>query len=115
VVSLHPAAQLGIVVLSSAFPTGAPDGLADGLFKPVEHGRLTQTWIANWTPIYAGIGAAFAAGGAPSETAPASPEPALATSAYTSTFANDYVGPVEISGGDGALELSLGLSHSAFR
>jgi CubicO group peptidase (beta-lactamase class C family) len=114
VVSLHPAAQLGIVVLSSAFPTGAPDGLADSLFDLVEHGRLTQDWIANWNPIYAGIGATLAAGGAPYETAPASPEPALPANAYTGIFANDYVGPVEISGEDGALELSLGPERQHF-
>jgi CubicO group peptidase (beta-lactamase class C family) len=105
---LYPAQQLGIVVLSSAFPTGVPDGLADSLFDLVEHGRLTRDWIAGWNPIYTGIGAAFAASGEPYETAPASPAPALAASAYTGVFANDYVGPVEIGGEDGALELRMG-------
>jgi CubicO group peptidase (beta-lactamase class C family) len=108
VVSLHPSQQLGITVLSSAFPTGVPDGLADSLFDLVAHGRLTQDWIAGWDAVYSGIGAAFAASGAPYETAPASPDPALPASAYTGLFANDYVGPVEISGEDDALELRIG-------
>jgi hypothetical protein len=98
VASLRPVHQLGGVVLSSAFPTGVPDGLADGLFDLVEHGSLTRDWIAGWNPIYAGIGAAFAASGEPYESAPASPAPALPASAYTGVFANDYVGTVEISG-----------------
>lgn len=108
VASLRPVHQLGSVVLSSAFPTGVPDGLADGLFDLVEHGSLTRDWIAGWNPIYAGIGAAFAASGEPYESAPASPAPALPASAYTGVFANDYVGTVEISSQVGALELRVG-------
>jgi hypothetical protein len=107
-VSLHPAERLGIVVLTSAFPTGVPDGLADSLFDLVANGRLSRDWIAGWNPIYASIGAAFGASGAPYETAPASASPSLPASAYLGTFANDYVGPVQISGHEGALELRMG-------
>lgn len=114
VAALHPAEQLGIVVLSSAFPTGVPDGLADSLFDLVANGRLTQDWFAGWNALYTGIGAAFGASGAPFETAPASPAPALPASAYTGIYANDYVGPVEISGEDGALELRMGPEPRAF-
>jgi CubicO group peptidase (beta-lactamase class C family) len=107
-VSLHPAQQLGIVVLTSAFPTGVPDGLADNFFDLVDRGSLTRNRIEDWNPIYAGIGAAFAASGEPYETAPESPAPALPASAYLGTFANDYVGSVEISVEEGALELRMG-------
>ena len=79
-----------------------------GLFDLVANGRLTRDWIAAWDPFYAGIGAAFGASGAPYETAPASPASALPASAYLATFANDYVGPVEVSGEEGALELRMG-------
>jgi CubicO group peptidase (beta-lactamase class C family) len=113
-VSVRPARQLAIVTLTSAFPTGVPDGLNDSLFDLVEHGRLTQDWIAGWNTLYAGIGAAFAASGEPYETAPASPSPALPASAYTGVYANDYAGPVEISGEDGALELSMGPEPRVF-
>jgi CubicO group peptidase (beta-lactamase class C family) len=107
-VSLHPAQHLGIVVLCNAFPTGVPDGLADNFFDLVERGSLTRNRIEDWNPIYAGIGAAFAASGLPYETAPESPTPAMPASAYAGVFANDYVGPVEISGEEGALELRMG-------
>ncbi|MDQ3694634.1 MAG: serine hydrolase [Chloroflexota bacterium] len=107
-VSLHPADQLGIVVLASAFPTGVPDALAASLFDLVAHGALTEDWFTGWNAIYDSIGAAFAAGGAPYVTAPASPAAALSASAYAGTYANDYAGPVEISGTDDALELRMG-------
>jgi CubicO group peptidase (beta-lactamase class C family) len=113
-VSVRPAQQLAVVTLTSAFPTGVPDGLNDCLFDLVEHGRLTQDWIAGWNTLYAGIGAAFAASGEPYETAPASPSPALPASAYTGSYANDYAGLVEISGEDGALELRMGPEPRVF-
>ena len=108
VATLHPAQQLGIVVLTSAFPTGVPDGLADNFFDLVERGSLTRNRIEDWSPFYTGVGAAFGASGAPYETAPDSPAPALPASAYLGTYANDYVGPVEIAGEEGALELRMG-------
>ncbi len=111
---LHPTEQLGIVVLTSAFPTGVPDGLSDSLFDLVANGRLTQDWIAGWNAIYAGIGAAFGASGEPFQTPPASAAPALPASAYTGVYGNDYVGPVEISGEEGALALSMGPAPAVF-
>jgi hypothetical protein len=95
-------------VLSNAFPTGVPDGLTESLFDLAEHGKLTRDWIAAWKPIYESLVAAFALAGLPYETPPASPAPALPARAYAGVYANDYAGPVEISGDDTALELRMG-------
>jgi CubicO group peptidase (beta-lactamase class C family) len=111
---LLPEERLGIAILSNAFPTGVPDGLAASLFDFVLQGRLSRDWIAAWNAIYDMLLASMAAGGAPYVTAPAAPTPALPAGAYVGTYANDYAGPVEVSGGDGALSLRLGPDRRAF-
>jgi CubicO group peptidase (beta-lactamase class C family) len=113
-VSLLPAEQLGIVVLANAFPTGVPDGLAAAFFDLARNGSLSRDWIAAWSAPYDALYAAFAASGAAYETAPASPSPALPTSAYVGAYANDYVGPVEIGEAGGGLELAIGPERRSY-
>ena len=111
---LVPEQQLGIVVLANAFPTGVPDGLAAAFFDLARNGSLSRDWIAAWSAPYDALYAAFAASGAAYETAPASPSPALPTSAYVGAYANDYVGPVEIGEAGGGLELAIGPERRSY-
>ena len=110
VVSMIPAEHLGIVVLSNAFPTGVPEGLAATFYDLVFDGRPSQDWIARWGALFKG---AFGErvvqeAMAPFAKVPSPPRAALAPAAYTGAYANDYIGNVEISEKDGVLVIALG-------
>ena len=108
-VSILPERGIGIVVLSNAFPTGLPEGLADSLFDLVFKGKVEKDWIAAWDKTYAGLfGPAIEAAKARFATPPAEPRPALSNAAYLGRYANDYIGNAVISEENGALVLGLG-------
>lgn len=113
-VRLLPAEQLGIVVLANAFPTGVPDGLAASFVELVVNGRLSRDWVAFWNERYDDLIEAFSAAGAVYATPPAAPAPPLSASAYVGTYANDYVGALEISGDDVELLMRIGPGQMTF-
>ena len=51
-VHLIPGEQLGIVVLSNAFPTGVPEGIAKTFFDLVFVGSPTRDWVAYANEIF---------------------------------------------------------------
>ncbi len=108
-VSLLPAEELGIVVLTNAFPTGVPEGLADTFFELVMTGKTTQDWVAEWNNIYGQLfGPAIEVAIKRYGTPPASPLPALPLSAYSGTYFNPYIGEAIVAEKDGKLEIRLG-------
>jgi len=54
-VTLWPEAELGIVVLANAFPTGAPEGIVDTFADLVFDGAAAQDYVAAWDGIYASL------------------------------------------------------------
>jgi len=109
VANLLPSEQLGIVVLSNAFPTGVPDALADSLFDLVFTGEVTRDWVTPWNAIYASIiEPAVEAAKSTYGTPPASSSPALPLTAYAGTYQNDYLGSATVAAGDSTLTLKLG-------
>lgn len=108
-VTLYPDADLGIVVLSNAFPTGAPEGLADSFFDLVFDGEVSRDWVAAWDEAYDGLfGPAIAAVEAAYAAPPVPATPALPDAAYAGTYANAYAGEAVVSAEDGGLVLRLG-------
>ncbi len=114
VVNLLPAEHIGITVLTNAFPSGVPDGLANSFYDVALNGKLTQDWVGLWTKAYDGLTASFAAGGLPYATRPAAPLPALPLGSYTGTYTNEYFGPLEITQENDHLVVHLGPDHQAF-
>ncbi len=109
VASMIPSEQLGIVVLTNAFPTGVPDALADSFFDLVFTGSVSRDWVSPWNALYASIaGPAIKAAKSEYGTPPASRSPALALSAYTGTFRNDYLGAAIVVEENDSLVLKLG-------
>ena len=109
VASLMPSEQLGITVLSNAFPTGVPDALASSFFDLVFTGALSRDWIPPWNGVYESImgpaiEAAKSAFGKPS----AASSPALPAEAYAGTYHNDYLGTATVVATKEALTLKLG-------
>jgi CubicO group peptidase (beta-lactamase class C family) len=108
-VVLYPKSDLGIVVLTNAFSTGVPEGLADSFADLAFDGKVQQDWVEGWDTIYdsmfsPGVVAAKAAYAAPPSPATA----ALAPTAYAGRYANAYAGEAQVVDDHGALTLKLG-------
>ena len=102
--------QLGIVVLSNAFPTGVPEGLAASFLDTVFDGKPERDWIAHWNEFYdtnLGSGALKRAM-APYANPPEIKGAALPLAAYAGTYSNDYVGEARIEDVGPELVLHLG-------
>ena len=113
---LLPAEKIGIVILSNAFPTGVPEGLAATFLDEVFAGKPSRDWISHWNEIYdANFGAgAQKAAMAPYASGPPSPSPAMPLGAYTGFYNNAYVGDVRITEAGGALSVALGPAGKRF-
>jgi CubicO group peptidase (beta-lactamase class C family) len=113
-VRLIPDEQLGIVVLSNAFPTGVPEGIAATFFDLVFTGSPTRDWVAIADEVFE---AGYAASMKPSlayTTPPAAPAPPLSISAYMGDYRNDYVGDATVTESGGSLFLLLGPAGKRF-
>ena len=109
VVNLLPSEDLGIVVLTNAFPTGVPEGLADSFFDFVFDGALRQDYVKEWNATFDSLfGPAIEAAKKVYAVKPATPAPALPLSAYAGTYANDYLGDAVVAEANGSLVLKLG-------
>lgn len=109
VVNLLPEANLGIVVLTNAFPTGVPEGVAASFYDLALSGSLTRDWVGFWNGVYDGLVQSFATAAAAYATPPVSPAPALAPVAYAGRYTNAYFGDLTVdAGAGGALAISVG-------
>jgi CubicO group peptidase (beta-lactamase class C family) len=108
-VSLLPSEQIGIVVLSNAFPTGVPEGLADTFFDLVFAGSASEDWTLKWNALFVSMfGPALDAAKKTYGTPPVSATPALPAAAYEGTYANDYLGNAKVVAEGDGLTLRLG-------
>ncbi len=114
VVNLIPSEDLGIVVLSNAFPTGVPEAIADTFFDLVHEGEPTRDWLATWNKLFDQLAAGFTSGAAQYAQPPATPSTALPNASYVGTYTNDYVGDIEVANENGELTLLLGPQQQAF-
>ncbi len=101
-----PSADVAIVALTNATPSGIPEALTAEFADLVQFGEVRE----DWRRLYQ---AAFEAMGAPEgslvgKTPPANPTPPRRLQSYVGTYANDYWGPARITEADGKLALSLG-------
>jgi hypothetical protein len=101
-------------VLSNAFPTGVPDGIADAFFDLALNGKATRDWIGFWNQKYRDLVTAMTAGSAIYATPPASVFPPMPLSAYVGVYGNDYVGRLEVREQGGKLMLKLGRQTAEF-
>lgn len=106
-ISLLPAEDLAIVVLTNGSPVGLPESVAGTFMDLVEVGRPERDWLAAFQPRFEAMAAnpSRLAGEEPPQLA----APARADAAYLGTYANDYYGPLEVvTGADGGLVMALG-------
>ena len=97
-VHMLPEENIGMIVLSNAFPTGLPEGIAYTFFDYLHYNRSTEDWLQIWDNAYNALTAGYTQAEAPYVQAPSMPAPALNLSAYEGTYNNDYVGNVSCAG-----------------
>ncbi len=108
-VTLYPDAGLGIVVICNAFPTGAPEGIADSFFDRVFDGEVSRDWVATWNGAFESLFEPAMAAARAAYAAPPEPTtPALPDAAYVGTYANAYAGEAVVAAEGGGLVLRLG-------
>jgi hypothetical protein len=114
-VRLIPGEQLGIVVLSNAFPTGIPEAIAGTFFDSVFFGRPTRDRVAEANAIFeTGYKESMKASLVYAKP-PASPASPLPASAYVGEYRNDYVGEAKVvADSNGSLYLNLGPAGKRF-
>jgi len=107
--TLYPEAQLGIVVLANAFPTGVPEGLADNFFDTVFDGKPGKDWIGPWNAAYGGMFEPAIMEAKKKFAPPAGGvTPALPLESYEGAYGNDYLGAAQVVRSGEGLALNLG-------
>ncbi|MDQ1010009.1 CubicO group peptidase (beta-lactamase class C family) [Streptomyces sp. V4I23] len=106
-VTMLPAEQLGIVVLTNGSPVGLADSVAFNFFDTAQQGGPTQDWLSLIGQVYE---KEEQAGRSPTDYTkpPSGAADARADDVYTGTYRNDYYGPLTVTADDGALSLHLG-------
>src|SRR3989449_5530471 len=95
-VNLVPAEQLGIVVLTNAYPLGIAEALGTTFLDIALYGKPTQDWFALFKQVYSNPAAIGTVLGFDYSKPPASRAPALRNSAYVGRYTNDYFGGISI-------------------
>lgn len=101
-----PSADVAIVALTNATPSGIPETLTAEFADLVQFGEVRE----NWRKLY---GDAFAqmnqpVGALDGKTPPTHPAPAKPLAAYVGTYRNDYWGAAVVAEKDGKLTVSMG-------
>lgn len=109
VVSLIPSEQVGIVVLSNAFPTGIPEAISDTFFDLIHYDKPQKDYLNIWNNIFDSLfGPVVAESKAKYSKPPAQSSPPLPLPGYAGAYANDYLGNVYVVSEGAGLVLQLG-------
>jgi CubicO group peptidase (beta-lactamase class C family) len=111
---LIPEANLGIVTLTNAFPTGTPDGINESFYDFVFHGEPRQDWFAFYNAGFQALFDAFAGDPGRFATPPDPASPALDAAAYTGTYHNDYLGDVVVEESGDGLQVVIGANPAVW-
>lgn len=101
-----PSADVAIVALTNATPSGVPESLTAQFADLVQFGEVREDWYKLYqglmVPLEAPVGTLVG------KEPPANPAPAAPLASYVGTYGNDYWGPARITEKDGRLHLALG-------
>ena len=113
-VNLVPAEQLGIVVLTNAYPIGIAEALGTIFLDTALYGKPTQDWLVLFKQRFSNPAAIGTVLGFDYSKSPASPAPALKNSAYLGRYTNDYFGDIWIIEKDSGLAIVQGPKNKTF-
>lgn len=111
-VTLLPAENLGVVVLTNGMPVGLPEAVIASFLDLVELGAVKHDWLKMYGEVFAKMSAnpSKLAG----ENPPPNPVPPLGDSAYVGTYTNPYYGPARIRATAQGLVLIIGPKQLEF-
>ena len=107
-VNLVPGEQLGIVVLTNAYPLGIAEALGTTFLDIALYGKPTQDWFALFKQVYSNPAAIGTVLGFDYFKPLASPAPALKNNAYVGRYTNNYFGDISIIEKEGGLAIVEG-------
>jgi hypothetical protein len=101
-----PSADVAIVALTNATPSGVPEALTAQFADLVQFGEVREDWLKLYqglmTPLEQPMGSLVG------QKPPANPAPAAPPASYVGTYNNEYWGPARVTQKDGKLQLALG-------
>jgi CubicO group peptidase (beta-lactamase class C family) len=112
--NLVPAEQLGIVVLTNAYPVGIAEALGTTFLDTALYGKPTHDWLAIFKQVFSDPAAIGTVLGFDYSKPPASPAAALKDSAYVGRYTNDYFGDISIVEKQGGLAIEQGPKKMIF-
>jgi CubicO group peptidase (beta-lactamase class C family) len=101
-----PSADVAIVALTNATPSGIPESLTAEFADLVQFGEVREDWYKLYGDIFTHM--EQPTGSLVGQKPPANPAPAAPLASYAGTYHNDYWGPAQITEKDGRLHLALG-------
>ncbi len=101
-----PSADVAIVALTNATPSGVPEALTAEFADLVQFGEVREDWYGLYRDAFAKMERPV--GSLVGKKPPAAPAPPAPLSNYVGTYANDYWGPARVTEDGGALTLALG-------
>jgi CubicO group peptidase (beta-lactamase class C family) len=101
-----PSADVAIVALTNATPSGVPETLTAEFADLVQFGKVREDWRALYSKAFADMAAPE--GSLAGQKPPAAPAPAPLVPSLVGTYDNDYWGPATVTETDGRLTLALG-------
>src|SRR6266536_2049909 len=113
-VNLVPGEQLGIVVLTNAYPIGIAEALGTTFLDIALYGKPTQDWLVLFKQGFSNPAAIGTVLGFNYSKPPGSPSPASKNSAYLGRYANDFFGDISIIEKDSGLAIVQGPKKKTF-
>ncbi|MGV0745241.1 serine hydrolase [Mycolicibacterium sp. XJ870] len=101
-----PSADVAIVALTNATPSGIPETLTAEFSDLVQFGDVREDWRTLYADAFASM--AGPEGELVGKQRPANPVPAKPVTDYAGVYRNDYWGPATVTERDGRLTLALG-------
>jgi CubicO group peptidase (beta-lactamase class C family) len=101
-----PSADVAIVALTNATPSGIPETLTAEFADLVQFGEVRENWRALYADAFKEMDAPE--GSLVGKKPPADPAPPAPLQSYVGTYINDYWGPAKVTEQNGKLGLSLG-------
>jgi CubicO group peptidase (beta-lactamase class C family) len=113
-VNLVPDEQLGIVVLTNAYPLGIAEALGTTFLDTALYGKPTQDWLVLFKQRFSDPAAIGTVLGFDYSKSPASPSPALKNSAYLGNYTNNFFSEISIVEKEGGLAIIQGPKKMTF-
>jgi CubicO group peptidase (beta-lactamase class C family) len=105
-VVILPSADVAIVALTNATPSGVPESLTAEFADLVQFGEVREDWYKLYGDIFTPM--EQPTGSLVGQQPPANPAPEAPPTSYAGTYNNDYWGPARITERDGKLQLAIG-------